>query len=136
MEAQQQTETKNNKGTVTGENSLVNDGGGSNFKSRNKQSIGTSSDEVTPPPVLGASGMNPVLGNKIYAINTQKEHLDEQQQAILSMPNPKRHITADQFYTQNRNKRMPVELRVGVTMVGSKAIDFNGNDALAQPESP
>ena len=52
------------------------------------------------------------------------------------MPNPKRNITADQFYTQNRNKRMPVELRVGVTMVGSKAIDFNGNDALAQPESP
>ena len=52
------------------------------------------------------------------------------------MPNPKRHITADQFYTQNRNKRMPVELRVGVTMVGSKAIDLNGNDGLAQPESP
>ena len=31
---------------------------------------------------------------------------------------------------------MPVELRVGVTMVGSKAVDSNGNYAITQPDSP
>ena len=79
MEESHPQEPKIDAATQSRENTILQEEKGSHLRDRNKNSIATSSEGVTPPPVLGTNGMNQLIGSKLNAINSQREHLDDQQ---------------------------------------------------------
>ena len=70
MEKSHPQEPKVDAATQSRENTIQQEERGSHFRDRNKISIATSSEGVTPPPVLGTNGMNPLMGSRLNAINS------------------------------------------------------------------